>query len=177
MDIIMKTLCIIRIPNQQNIHDLKNWQSCTSAVPQVHVHNLLNAHKVPNQHTMYFTCSGWHAQPVRSRLCQLFDLGKTVAALPDQSSLDQAAQYSRDGRVGLPAAALHTSLLLRAAGSGQVAFALGRHAPCRSQPGSSRASSSPLVLNCLPLLSLSIKLVCVNCGSGTRPLHNQSNPS
>jgi hypothetical protein len=32
MDIIMKTLCALGISNQQNIHNLKNRQNCTSAV-------------------------------------------------------------------------------------------------------------------------------------------------
>ena len=58
MDIIMKTLCIYVIPNQHKIHNVKNWQNCTSAVAQVNVHNLPNAHKVPNQHIIYLTCSG-----------------------------------------------------------------------------------------------------------------------
>jgi hypothetical protein len=46
MDIIMKTLCILGISNQHNIHNLKNRQNCTSAVAHVNVHNLPNAHKV-----------------------------------------------------------------------------------------------------------------------------------
>ncbi len=31
----------------------------------------VNGHNVPNQHIIYITCSGWHAQPVWSRLCQI----------------------------------------------------------------------------------------------------------
>jgi hypothetical protein len=31
MDIIMKTLCVLGISNQHNIHNLKNRQNCTSA--------------------------------------------------------------------------------------------------------------------------------------------------
>ncbi len=53
MDIFMKTLCILGIPYQHNIHNLKNRQNCTSAVPQVNVHNLPNVHKIPNQHIIY----------------------------------------------------------------------------------------------------------------------------
>ncbi len=48
-----------------------SWQTSTSAVPQVNVHNVPNVHKVPNQHRIYLTCSGWRAQPVQSRLCQI----------------------------------------------------------------------------------------------------------
>ena len=58
MEIIMKTLCILGIPNQHNIHNLKNRQNCTSAVPKVNVHNLPNVYNVPNQHIIQFTCSG-----------------------------------------------------------------------------------------------------------------------
>ncbi len=71
MDIIMKTLCILDIHNQHNVHILKNRHKCTRAVPQVNAHNLPNVQKVPNQHIIYLTCSGWHAQPVRSRLCRI----------------------------------------------------------------------------------------------------------
>jgi hypothetical protein len=72
-------LIIPNLPN--NIHNLKNRQNCTSAVPEVNVHNLPNAHKVPNQHIIYITCSGWHAQPVRSMLCQ-FRLHHVSASSP-----------------------------------------------------------------------------------------------
>ncbi len=44
MDIIMKKLCILGISNQHNINNLKNRQNCTSAVAQVNVHKLPNAH-------------------------------------------------------------------------------------------------------------------------------------
>ncbi len=54
----MKTICIFGIPNQHNIHNLKNRQICTSAAAQVNVHNLPNIHKEPNQHIKYLTCSG-----------------------------------------------------------------------------------------------------------------------
>ncbi len=50
MDIIMKTLCVLGISNRHNIHNLKNRQSCTSAVARVN--------KVPNQHIIKFTCAG-----------------------------------------------------------------------------------------------------------------------
>jgi hypothetical protein len=71
MDIFMKTLRVLGISIQHNIHNLKNSQNSTSAVAQVNVHNVPYAHKVPNQHIIYFTCSGWHARPVRSRLYQI----------------------------------------------------------------------------------------------------------
>ncbi len=71
MDIIMKTLCKLGIPNQHNIHNLKNRQNCsTSAVPQVNVHNLPNAHKVPNQRIIR-TASTEQAMPnpTSTRVC------------------------------------------------------------------------------------------------------------
>jgi hypothetical protein len=71
MYIIIKTLCVSGIPNRHNIHNLKYIQNSTSAVPQVIVRNVPNVHKVPNQHIIYFTYSGWRAQPVRNRLCQI----------------------------------------------------------------------------------------------------------
>ncbi len=37
----------------------------------LNLHNVPNAHKVPNQHITCFTCSGRHARPVRSRLSQM----------------------------------------------------------------------------------------------------------
>ncbi len=57
MDNIMKTLCVFGIPNQHNIHTLKNRQICSSAVAQANVHNLPNTHKEPNQHIIYLTCA------------------------------------------------------------------------------------------------------------------------
>ncbi len=70
MYIIMKTLCILGIPNWHNIHNLKYSQNSTSAVPQVIVSNVTKVHKVPNQHIIYFTCPG-RAAPVWSRLCPI----------------------------------------------------------------------------------------------------------
>ncbi len=61
----------IRYPNWHNIHNLKYSQNSTRAVPQVIVHNVPNVHKVPNQHIIYLTYSGWCFQPVLSRLCQI----------------------------------------------------------------------------------------------------------
>ncbi len=52
MDITVKTLSILGIPNQHNIHNLKNRQNCTSAVAQA---NVPNAHKTPNQYIIQFT--------------------------------------------------------------------------------------------------------------------------
>ncbi len=56
------------MPNQRNIHNLKNRQNCTSAVAQVNKHNLPNAHKVPKR-----TACTEQAMPnsTSPRVCQL----------------------------------------------------------------------------------------------------------
>ncbi len=41
------------IPNQHNIHNLKNRKKSTSAVSQVNIHNLPNVHKEPNPYIIY----------------------------------------------------------------------------------------------------------------------------
>ncbi len=68
MDIIMKILCISDIPNQHNIHNLRNRQNCTSAVAQVNVHKLPNAHKVPKRPACTEQAM---PNPTSPRVCQL----------------------------------------------------------------------------------------------------------
>ncbi len=53
--VIMKTLCVLGIPNLYNIHNLKYSQNSTSAVRQVIIHNVPDVHKVPNKHIIYFS--------------------------------------------------------------------------------------------------------------------------
>ncbi len=68
MNIIMKTLCIFGIPNQHNIHDLKNRRYCSSTVAQVHVHKLPTAHKAPKRPACTEQVMPYPTSP---RVCQL----------------------------------------------------------------------------------------------------------